>query len=59
MPRLPRELKDQYCYHITTRCNNREFRLTKDECREVLLFAIEKCKENQSKGGEYAAGVLL
>jgi putative transposase len=44
MPRLPRELKDNYCYHITTRCNNREFRLTKDECREVLLFAIDECK---------------
>jgi putative transposase len=40
-----RELQPGYCYHITTRCNNREFRLTRLECREVLLFAIKKCQE--------------
>jgi putative transposase len=27
------------------RCNNREFRLVRDECREVLLYAIARCKE--------------
>ena len=35
MPRKPRELKADYCYHITTRCNNREFKLmggTLEEC---------------------------
>jgi putative transposase len=42
MPRLPRNLQPNYCYHITTRCNNREFRLTRLECREVLLYAIKK-----------------
>jgi putative transposase len=45
MPRKPRELKPKFCYHITTRCNNREFRLIKDECREILLFAIKQCQE--------------
>ncbi len=42
MPRQPRQLKPALCYHITLRCNNREFRLTRFECREVLLYAIQK-----------------
>ncbi|MEM9543032.1 MAG: transposase [Cyanobacteria bacterium P01_E01_bin.42] len=42
MPRQPRELKQNYCYHITVRCNNREFRLTRPECREVLLYSLKK-----------------
>jgi len=45
MPRPLRELKPGYCYHITVRCNNREFRLIRDECREVLLYAMKKCQE--------------
>ncbi len=45
MPRKPRELKPEYCYHITVRCNNREFKLNRRECREVLLFAIKKAQE--------------
>jgi putative transposase len=45
VPRQPRELKPGYSYHITVRCNNREFRLIRDECREVLLYAIKKCQE--------------
>lgn len=44
MPRKPRELCPKFCYHVTTRCNNREFRLTRFECREVLLFALKKCQ---------------
>jgi putative transposase len=44
MPRPPRELKPGFCYHITIRCNNREFRLLRDECREVLLYAIAQCQ---------------
>ncbi|MFB2968396.1 transposase [Aerosakkonema sp. BLCC-F183] len=44
MSRLPRQLQLGYCYHITTRCNNREFRLTRSECRQVLLYAIEKAR---------------
>jgi putative transposase len=33
------------CYHVTTRCNNRDFLLTRSHCRDVLLYGIEKCKE--------------
>lgn len=42
MSRKPRNLKPENCYHITTRCNNREFRLTRHECREVFIYAIKK-----------------
>ncbi|MGB7440134.1 MAG: transposase [Coleofasciculaceae cyanobacterium] len=42
MPRSPRQLQIGYCYHITTRCNNREFRLTRHECREMFLYALRK-----------------
>jgi len=45
MPRFPRNFQPGYCYHITTRCNNREFRLTRNECREVFLYAIKKAKD--------------
>ncbi|MEA5477467.1 transposase [Pseudanabaena galeata UHCC 0370] len=45
MAHQPRELKTGYCYHITVRCNNREFRLIRDECREVLLYSIQRCKD--------------
>lgn len=34
-----------YCYHVTMRCNNREFKLVRLECREVLLYALNQCKE--------------
>ncbi|MDB9508862.1 transposase [Microcystis aeruginosa CS-338/01] len=42
MPRKPRNLQAGYSYHVTTRCNNREFKLSKRECREVFLYAIKK-----------------
>jgi REP element-mobilizing transposase RayT len=42
MPRQPRQLQAGYCYHVTTRCNNREFRLTSTECRNVFLYTIGK-----------------
>jgi putative transposase len=45
MARQQRELKPGFCYHITVRCNNREFRLVRLECREVLLYAIQRCQE--------------
>lgn len=45
MARLPRDLKPDYCYHLTVRCNNREFRLTRLECREVLLYAVKEAQE--------------
>ena len=48
MPRPKRNLQPGFSYHITTRCNNREFRLTRLECRQVFLYAIKKA---QSKYG--------
>ncbi len=42
MPRQPRQLQPNACYHVTTRCINREFRLTRFECREILLYALKK-----------------
>ncbi len=45
MARQPRKLKPGCCYHITTRCNNREFQLTRHECREVFIYAIKKAIE--------------
>lgn len=45
MPRQPRQLQCDYCYHITVRCNNREFRLVRDQCREVLLYALNQCQQ--------------
>jgi len=35
-------LQNNYSYHITTRCNNREFRLTRLECRQVFLYILKK-----------------
>jgi putative transposase len=29
-------------YHITSRCNNREFRLTRLECRQIFLYILKK-----------------
>ncbi|WP_232731702.1 transposase [Kamptonema formosum] len=40
--RKPRHLQTGYSYHITTRCNNREFKLSRRDCREVFLYAIKK-----------------
>ncbi|NJK27639.1 MAG: transposase, partial [Coleofasciculaceae cyanobacterium SM2_3_26] len=45
MSRLPRQLKPGYCYHVTVRCNNREFRLTRKECRKVLLHTLKMAQE--------------
>lgn len=42
MPRPPRLLQAGHSYHVTIRCNNREFRLTRPECRQVLLFVLQK-----------------
>jgi putative transposase len=46
MARQPRDLQPGYCYHITVRCNNREFKLTRFECREVLIYALKRCQEH-------------
>ena len=42
MPRPQRDLKLGYSDRVTTRCNNREFRLTRHECRQVFLYALKK-----------------
>ncbi|MEH1849342.1 MAG: transposase [Nostoc sp.] len=42
MTRQKRNLSAGFSYHITTRCNNREFNLARRECREVFLYAIKK-----------------
>ena len=42
IPRKPRSVLAGYSYHITTRCNNREFKLSRRQCREVFLYAIKK-----------------
>ncbi len=42
MSRPKRHFKLGYCYHVTTRCNNREFKLTRHECRQVFLYALKK-----------------
>ena len=44
MARQSRSLQSGYCYHVTVRCNNREFRLLRYECRSVLLYAIKQCQ---------------
>lgn len=45
MPRKPRDLKPGYSYHVTTRCNNREFNLVRHECREVFIYAIKQAMD--------------
>ena len=56
MPRLPRELKPDFCYHIAPRCNNGEFRLIRDECREVLLYALPSRPLNPPILGDFEGG---
>jgi len=45
MPRPRRDLQANFCYHVTIRCNNREFKLLRRECREVLLYALQRAME--------------
>jgi len=45
MPRPKRAFAAHTSYHITLRCNNREFRLTRTECRKVLLYAFRRAQE--------------
>ncbi|NES65609.1 MAG: hypothetical protein F6K24_10285 [Okeania sp. SIO2D1] len=45
MGRPKREFKANYSYHITTRCNNRDFNLTRRETREILLHIIKQAQE--------------
>jgi putative transposase len=41
----PDHLQLGYCYHITVRCNNHEFRLTRLPCRQVFLYILKKAIE--------------
>ncbi|MDM8558780.1 hypothetical protein [Candidatus Parabeggiatoa sp. HSG14] len=50
MSRKPRNLQPHYSYHITCRCNNREFKLVRRECREVILYAIDKTLQKYQFG---------
>lgn len=45
MSRSPRYLMSGFSYHVTVRCNNREFRLTRFEAKEVLIYALQKCRD--------------
>lgn len=45
MPRKLRRFQTGYAYHVTIRCNNREFKLQRLECRKVFLYAIKQAIE--------------
>jgi putative transposase len=45
MPRKRRHCQTGYAYHITIRCNNREFKLQRLECREVFLYCLKQAIE--------------
>ncbi|WP_421658302.1 transposase [Leptothermofonsia sp. ETS-13] len=45
MTRQAGQLQSDYSYHVAMRCNNREFRLTRLECRQILLYAIKRCRD--------------
>ena len=39
-----RILADEHCHHVTVRCNNRDFLLHRNQCRDVLLGAVFRAK---------------
>ncbi|MFO7141632.1 transposase [Arthrospira sp. PCC 8006] len=45
MSRPTRNFQPGHCHHVTVRCNNREFKLTRTECRKVLLYTIKRVLE--------------
>ena len=45
MSRPLRELKPDHTYHVTVRCNNRRFNLSRKLCREVFIHAIRRAKQ--------------
>lgn len=49
MTRPKRSFKTGFCYHVTVRCNNREFWLMRDECREFLLYAIQNRRVHNAR----------
>lgn len=48
MSRAHREFFPGYCYHVTTRCNNRDFNLASRESREIYLYTLKKAQSKYS-----------
>lgn len=48
MGRAKREFQAGHCYHITTRCNNRDFNLASRESREIYLYTLKKAQSKYS-----------
>lgn len=48
MPRPSRSLPAGHSFHITLRCNSRQFLIAKRINRDVLLVVLEKAKQNYS-----------
>lgn len=48
MSRARREFQPGSCYHVTTRCNNRDFNLASRESREIYLYTLKKAKSKYS-----------
>jgi REP element-mobilizing transposase RayT len=44
MPRPPRHLPQGYSFHITLRCNSRQFLIAKGLRRDVLLAVLAKAQ---------------
>ena len=45
MPRPKRYLPQEHSFHITLRCNSRQFLIAKRIRRDVLLVVLEKAKQ--------------
>ena len=45
MGRPIRDFRQGYSYHITVRCNNRDFHLHRRPCREVILYCVKRALE--------------
>jgi putative transposase len=48
MPRSTRHLPQGHSFHITLRCNSRQFLLAKQLRRDVLLVVLEKAQQKYS-----------
>jgi putative transposase len=52
MPRSPRHLPQRYSFHITLRCNSRQFLIAKGLRRDVLLAVLAKAQAKLSGDSE-------
>jgi len=48
MPRPPRHLPQGYAFHVTLRCNSRQFLIAKGLRRDVLLAVLAKAQAHPS-----------